>query len=202
MTDLKKPSQIEVDIALGEDFDMASVSRGRLLAKEGAVSNLIASPYGNGWRLAGGVKGSGRLPYRTQVEVLNNFEELEITSTCSCPVAEQCKHGVALLLDWLTPTAPLQANLFSFPNSPITSSPAKPISKSPTAPLQAMDKKLATWLRMLEADLAQVPLMAKRKAALLPARLGFMMSLNKTNVRIDVFYGLIAEGKSSKQVAW
>ena len=42
------------------------------------------------------VLGSAPNPYKVRVEIAD-----EIHSECTCPVGEMCKHGVALILQWM-----------------------------------------------------------------------------------------------------
>ena len=52
------------------------------------------------WRLSGRVQGSQRLPYELNIEfhLLPDLKVGAWMSQCSCPMAVQCKHGVALML--------------------------------------------------------------------------------------------------------
>ncbi|MHC1611597.1 MAG: SWIM zinc finger family protein [Candidatus Methanospirareceae archaeon] len=49
-----------------------------------------------GNKLIGTVLGSAPNPYKVRVEIAD-----EIHSECTCPVGEMCKHGVALILQWM-----------------------------------------------------------------------------------------------------
>jgi uncharacterized Zn finger protein len=68
------------------------VARGRSYQRNGHVQGLARTPNGG---LAAWVHGVQR--YATWVD----FEEGELTSTCSCPYGATCKHAVAVVLDYL-----------------------------------------------------------------------------------------------------
>ena len=53
------------------------------------------------WRLEATVTGSNGESYRTAIKLDQRFEGIRVTSTCTCPVTVQCKHGAAALLAWL-----------------------------------------------------------------------------------------------------
>jgi uncharacterized Zn finger protein len=50
-----------------------------------------------GNKLVGTVRGAAPSPYKVTVEILDD----EIHSKCTCPVGRMCKHGVALILQWI-----------------------------------------------------------------------------------------------------
>jgi uncharacterized Zn finger protein len=68
------------------------VTRGRSYQRNGHVQGLARTPNGG---LVAWVHGTQR--YATRVD----FEEGELTSTCSCPYGATCKHAVAVVLEYL-----------------------------------------------------------------------------------------------------
>lgn len=73
--------------------------RGLALQRGGRVLELEVSPLRDRWLLEGRVQGTQRYPYVVSLEVaLRPDAQVDyFQSDCSCPVGEQCKHGVALL---------------------------------------------------------------------------------------------------------
>lgn len=73
--------------------------RGRELLRSGRVLECSLDVDGFEWAVAGRVQGTQRRPYHTQATVVfdasGNVDWFE--STCSCPVGDDCKHGVALV---------------------------------------------------------------------------------------------------------
>ena len=68
------------------------LSRGQSYHRSGRVDELAATPAGS---LIATVRGGNK--YTTLVE----FQEGELTSRCTCPYGESCKHAVAVVLDYL-----------------------------------------------------------------------------------------------------
>ncbi|MFZ2295968.1 MAG: hypothetical protein WAW46_13145, partial [Polaromonas sp.] len=75
-------------------------TRGLLLYRSQNVLDLDIEPLKDHWLLEGQVQGSQRAPYEVSVEMtlLPDGQVADWRSDCSCPVAAQCKHGVALTL--------------------------------------------------------------------------------------------------------
>ena len=73
-------------------FGEKTFTRGQDYFENGYVERGIKK----GNTLIGYVLGSLPHPYRTEVEITD-----DIYSECSCPVETMCKHGVALLLQWV-----------------------------------------------------------------------------------------------------
>lgn len=73
-------------------FGEKTFSRGKSYFEDGYVEKRAKK----GENLTGTVLGSAPHPYRVDIE-LND----DIHSTCTCPVGVLCKHGVALLLQWV-----------------------------------------------------------------------------------------------------
>lgn len=83
---------------LSQWTDSRSLERGRSYQRRGAVSNLNLLPDGG---LLAEVVGTHR--YATRVSVVGRSRELSkrLEATCSCPVGHRCKHGVAVILEFL-----------------------------------------------------------------------------------------------------
>jgi len=77
---------------IAQEFDARTFSKGVEYFEKGYVG--VGVKKGN--ELAGTVYGSAPQPYKVRVEITDH-----IYSTCTCPVEVMCKHGVALLLQWL-----------------------------------------------------------------------------------------------------
>jgi uncharacterized Zn finger protein len=78
--------------------DSGTFARGSAYADGGAV--LEHRWIEGDVRLLGAVKGSGRNSYVTSVTIARSVagEVIDIGGSCSCPVAFNCKHVVALVL--------------------------------------------------------------------------------------------------------
>lgn len=74
-------------------FEDRIVDRGQKYQKQGRVSDLSTTQDGN---LIAWVEGTKR--YATTVEITEG--EL-LDSWCTCPYAADCKHGVAVILEYL-----------------------------------------------------------------------------------------------------
>ncbi len=191
--DLEKPSSSALSKAMDVYFDEASVARGQEIAESGKVVQLIASLESGQPVLDGLVQGSDRFPYETNVRWLTFFGDLQIFSRCSCPVRNQCKHGVAVLLHWVHTTkgegAEAQPGAAPRPQSSPRTLAVLPVLAKP------LDKKIANWLRQLESDLVQQPAASGNRPVAPSGRLGFMIMPSKTRFRLEVYYGPNVEGK-------
>ncbi len=80
--------------------DDATYFRGLLLFRNQKVLSLDIEPMETHWLLLGEVQGSKRTPYEVSIEIdLLPDGQLDYwDSDCDCPVGQQCKHGVALML--------------------------------------------------------------------------------------------------------
>ncbi len=69
-----------------------TIARGLAYAAQRRVGSMqVSGP----WSVRGVVRGTGR-SYTTEVELYQSRGELTWTGTCSCPMAVECKHAVAL----------------------------------------------------------------------------------------------------------
>ena len=80
-------------------LDRHTATRGEAVFAAGRVLSAREAPPGT---ITGEVEG-GRagLVYRTEVRVRLHGTVMQVTSTCTCPMDSNCKHGAALLLHWL-----------------------------------------------------------------------------------------------------
>ncbi|MDD3937810.1 DEAD/DEAH box helicase [Rhodoferax sp.] len=94
-------SSLWLDLAsLAQRCDTATYARGMELYRHQRVLCLSIEPLAEEWLLLGEVQGSAHLPYQVSIEVkLGPYGQvLAWDSDCTCPVGEQCKHGVALMI--------------------------------------------------------------------------------------------------------
>lgn len=78
-------------------FGNKTFSRGLDYFERGYVENAVK----RGEKLHGTVLGSAPNPYKVTVEIAHD----KIYSECTCPVGWMCKHGTALLLQWINDRA-------------------------------------------------------------------------------------------------
>ena len=80
--------------------DAGAWAGGLTLYRSQKVRGLEIEPLADAWLLLGEVQGSSRLPYEVSIEMaLLPDGQVDVwDSDCSCPVGQQCKHGVALML--------------------------------------------------------------------------------------------------------
>jgi len=80
-------------------LDRHTATRGEAVFAAGRVLSAREAPPGT---ITGEVEGSrAGLVYRTEVRVRLHGTVMQVTSTCTCPMDSNCKHGAALLLHWL-----------------------------------------------------------------------------------------------------
>ncbi len=91
--------QLLDETALRADFDDGSIARGRLLAAQGAVHGLQLEQTGDRTEAVASVQGSSPVPYRVHIWLhADSLHGVATTTSCTCPVSRQCKHGVAVSL--------------------------------------------------------------------------------------------------------
>ncbi len=83
---------------LSEWTDSRSLERGRSYQRRGAVRNLNLLPDGG---LLADVSGTHRYVTRVSVEGRSRNLSKRLEAACSCPVGHRCKHGVAVILEFL-----------------------------------------------------------------------------------------------------
>jgi len=87
-------------VSLQQRCDQATFARGLELYRGQKVLAVDIQPFKNAWQVKGTVQGSQRQPYLVTISVTRSFngQLLSWDSNCTCPVGEQCKHGIALLI--------------------------------------------------------------------------------------------------------
>lgn len=79
-------------------LDRHTAVRGEEVFAAGRVLSVAEASPG---RLEGEVEGSAGQVYQTRVTLSAHGSVIQVISHCSCPVASGCKHGAALILNWL-----------------------------------------------------------------------------------------------------
>jgi superfamily II DNA or RNA helicase len=117
----------------------ATYERGLVYARIGAVKRQVWSPDGR--RVIGEVKGSQRSNYLVNVIVGRSLTQqmTSFRSTCTCPMAVNCKHGVALLL------AERAEKAFDVKSSPVARGNGHSTSPSATS--------ATSWMHQLDSAL-------------------------------------------------
>jgi superfamily II DNA or RNA helicase len=86
---------------IARQTDSGSWQRGSRYFREGRARLIEVERLGDGGLLlVGSCRGSTPEPYRQHVEILPGRDQPALDGMCSCPVGENCKHVVALLLTW------------------------------------------------------------------------------------------------------
>jgi superfamily II DNA or RNA helicase len=80
--------------------DAGAWTRGLMLYRSQKVLSLDIEPLHDHWLLLGEVQGTQRAPYEVSIEMalMPDGQVDYWDSDCECPVGQQCKHGVALML--------------------------------------------------------------------------------------------------------
>ncbi|MGV3618134.1 MAG: SNF2-related protein [Fimbriimonas sp.] len=76
-----------------QSFQAAIVDRGRQYYKKGKVLDVWRDPLGD---LHGKVDGSDYDPYEVDLLIASGKRRTKLTSECTCPYGDQCKHGAAI----------------------------------------------------------------------------------------------------------
>ena len=86
--------------SLEKQSDSGAWSRGLALYRSNKVLDMTIQPAGDHWVVAGEVQGSLRAPYELCIDMaLAADGKLAYwDSDCDCPVGDNCKHGVAMML--------------------------------------------------------------------------------------------------------
>lgn len=86
---------------LSRAFDAGSLARGMAYARQHRVDNVVFNEANS--LLSGAVQGNRAQPYQTLVTWSTNPKSgtLDIRTVCTCPVGSECKHAVALILEFL-----------------------------------------------------------------------------------------------------
>lgn len=92
-----------VDPSLGHDFDAGTLQRARALLAQHAVTRLRVERDPDVVHATAAVAGSGVVPYEVHAWLRRTDhpaarspgQEVVVTTSCTCPVGRQCKHGAA-----------------------------------------------------------------------------------------------------------
>ncbi len=150
--------------SLEKQADSGAWTRGLVLYRSNKVLSLNITPAGDHWVVAGEVQGSQRAPYELCIDMALTAEG-KLTywdSDCDCPVGDNCKHGVALMLKAVYQGAPMLsragvAGAVAPAQSPAMPSAAQRKAAEQTAQAQAAELadrhaegKLLHWLQELD----------------------------------------------------
>lgn len=91
---------------LTQAFGQGAVQRGRELFKAGKTINYQVNPESvikgmHFQEIDAKVIGSGGAVYFTHVDIFQSKGSVNIESDCSCPVGENCKHGAAVVFQYI-----------------------------------------------------------------------------------------------------
>jgi len=148
--------------------DDGAWSRGLMLYRSQKVLSVDIEPFKDHWLLLGEVQGTRRTPYELSIELTltPQGQVASWESDCECPVGEQCKHGVALMLKAAYQGLQLLGNeAGTHPTSPTPPTPEQVEAKRQAALARAQaqaqldaEAQVLSWLRQLErASGAQPP---------------------------------------------
>ncbi|MEY4563755.1 MAG: hypothetical protein RLZZ618_3032 [Pseudomonadota bacterium] len=146
---LSMPTQVSLPQAaeLGHLFSDGAWQRGERYARAGAVlrSTLESEPGtpGSKFQIDGETEGSQSEPYEQDIQLWRRVSgDWQVKGQCSCPMALNCKHVVAVLLDVLSQ----DWNHHDEPGMP---------ARMPAhAPAPAHHERLDRWLAQTENDVA------------------------------------------------
>jgi superfamily II DNA or RNA helicase len=98
--------------AIFQVFGAATMERATLIYVSGAIGDIeIDDDDPDNIVLTAKVKGTAKKPYQTTVYVgKSKYGVADISSSCTCPVGDMCKHGAAILLEWMDEMDDLHPN--------------------------------------------------------------------------------------------
>ena len=79
------------------ELDEHTFDKGADVRRSGLVRRVESNPDGS--RISGSVSGSKRAPYSQSIMLNERNGRLRITGYCTCPMAFNCKHVAAVLID-------------------------------------------------------------------------------------------------------
>lgn len=98
-------------------FKSAYFSRGENYFNEKRVHHIDVDESESLVKISGLIRGSGRR-YSAEVELdIHNKKLIDITGECTCPVGFNCKHVVALVLEYINQTKSVSTKILSDPSS-------------------------------------------------------------------------------------
>ncbi|MHA7291572.1 DEAD/DEAH box helicase [Arthrobacter sp. MDT3-24] len=147
---LTQPPQL-ADPVISSLVGATSMARGRTYARKGAVLSVEWNP--KDLVLKGKVQGARGAPYRTKASFKTGINGLRLEwGDCSCPMAYNCKHVAALLLEISSGPAMEQLPLIAIPSTAART--AAPTKLRPPAPMKTAP---APWQRQLDSLLHPQP---------------------------------------------
>ncbi len=117
-------------------FKPAYMQRGRVYFEQGMV--VSTEKYQGGSLIKATVKGAGKNNYTSNIQLeFSRKSVIDIQGNCSCPVAYNCKHVVAALLDFIDKNPPVQNDMFGLPSDKwlyqLKSAQQQPAESRPTS---------------------------------------------------------------------
>lgn len=160
-----------------EHVNTATWMRGKTVMGGGRVGHLTRSKPGAAWVVEAVVRGSSGERYRTKVELV--FDPLgqvvDWWSDCTCPMAENCKHGVAVTLKAAVLEPPRGAELAGADETDLE-------RKRAEALVRLQDQEIGQWLGRIDgASLPSRGVAPPPTGAAAPELLRFALSLETSN---------------------
>jgi superfamily II DNA or RNA helicase len=161
-----------LDLAsLVQHCDTATYARGLEMYRSQRVRSLAIEPLKDVWLLTGQVQGTQRLPYEVVVEVKRSPDGrvLDWQGDCTCPVGEQCKHAIALLVKAAYQGQQILGEHLPTPAfKPLSEKELEAQRQADLARRQAMaqleaENQVIRWLGDLERGGIKAPLAAERQ---------------------------------------
>ena len=155
--------------------DGGAWSRGLMLYRSQKVLSLDIDPAGDHWVLMGEVQGTQRAPYEVSIDMaLTPHGTVAYwDSDCECPVGENCKHGVALMLKAAYQGLQLLAGggLDTLRAAPIPPTPEQlesirqaTVARAEEAARIEAESKLLGWLQEMDRANGLVPVATAKRA--------------------------------------
>ena len=130
--------------------DLATWQRSVKIFQNKMVRHLEIQHDNHGWALSGSVQGTQRQPYqiRSRIALSDEGQILSWNSHCTCPVQQDCKHGVALLI-----LAAFQARPHVGPGTVEQKTPAHLAAQAAIDKQEALDRQALAETRLAEDQL-------------------------------------------------
>lgn len=115
------------DDILKQHYAGAAYEEGYEYAERGRVKHIVLSE--NGTRLRALVRGQSSTNYRTTIDIVESEDGPKWVATCTCPMGQDCKHSVALLVS--ARTQRIRETSSSSSATSAAAAPAKPAAADP-----------------------------------------------------------------------
>ncbi len=159
--------------AIAAAFEPQTLQRGQRLHAERLVVDIDKNADGN--VIVGRVRGSAPRPYTQFINIRHSGAGIAINGVCSCPVQNNCKHVVAVLIEALHQTA---ENGHGGAVAELVAAPIAP----PPVPVRQLPPALSGWLSQigpLDAQLAEArPADANAYPSSIRERLLYVLSVD------------------------